>query len=196
MIFGCIWRPGDRPFPALKQSCNSMFCYTKCHSKIELRFCRNCNKQTCLRLFRVLGGTEIFIFHHAPTSGTSMLHDNFMKNVFSRALICPFTNDQIRKIVCRLTNNLLCCQFPRPENTSTSILRGYKFPVHDGKCIFHQSQCLRIQHKGPVKSHLYPRSPTFPMLLDLVGGVQYLGPLIGGPNPLGPGPGGPLGPGP
>ena len=63
----------------------------------ELRFYRNCTKQTCLRLLRVLAGTEIFIFPHAPTSGTSMLIDNFMKYVFLRAPICRFTNGQIRK---------------------------------------------------------------------------------------------------
>ena len=31
-----------------------------------------------------------------------MLHDNSMKNVFLRALICPCTNGQI----CKRTNNL------------------------------------------------------------------------------------------
>ena len=49
-----------------------------------------------------VAGTEIPIFHHAPTSRTSVLHDNFMKNMFLRAIICPFTNDQI----CKRTNNL------------------------------------------------------------------------------------------
>ena len=85
-----------------KQSCCSLFCYTKFHSKIELKFRRNCTKQTCLFFFRALAGIEIFIFHHAPKSGTSTLHDNFMKNMFLRAHICPFTNGQI----CKRTNNL------------------------------------------------------------------------------------------
>ena len=58
------------------------------------------NKPVCL--FRVLAGTEIFIFHHALNCGTSILHVNFMKNMFLRALICPFTNSQI----CKRTNNL------------------------------------------------------------------------------------------
>ena len=85
-----------------KQSCNSLFSYTKFHNKIELKFRRNCTKQTCLCLFRVLAGTEIFIFHHALNCGNSILHVNFMKNMFLRALICPFTNSQI----CKRTNNL------------------------------------------------------------------------------------------
>ena len=84
-----------------KQSCNSLFCYTKFHNKIELKFRRNCTKQTCLCLFRVLAGTKIFIFHHAINRGTSILHVNLMKNMFLRALICPFTNSQI----CKRTNN-------------------------------------------------------------------------------------------
>ena len=50
----------------------------------------------------MFAGIEIFIFHHAPNSGTSILHDNFMKNMFLRAVICPFTNGQI----CKRTNNL------------------------------------------------------------------------------------------
>ena len=66
----------------------------KFHDKIELKFCRNCTKQTFLCLSRVLAGIEIFIFHPAPNSGTSTLYDNPMKNMFLRAHVCPFTNGQ------------------------------------------------------------------------------------------------------
>ena len=83
--------------------CSSLFCYTKFHNKIELKFRRNCTKQTCLCLFRVLAGIEIFICHPAPNSGTSTLYDNFReKKMFLRAHICPFTNGEI----CKRTNNL------------------------------------------------------------------------------------------
>ena len=91
---------------------NSLLCYTKFHNKIEPKFCRNCTKQTCLCLFRVLAGTEIFIVHHALNRGTSILHVNFMKIMFLRALISPFTNSQI----CKRPNNLSFCQFPRPDH--------------------------------------------------------------------------------
>ena len=59
-------------------------------------------KQICLCLFQVLAGIEIFIFHQAPNSGTSILYNNFVKNMFLRTHICPFTNGQI----CKRTNNL------------------------------------------------------------------------------------------
>ena len=108
---GCYWRVSVSSFSMVfygrtkhstKQSCSSLFCYTKFQSKIEVKFDRKCTKQTCLCLFRVLACIEIFIFHHAPNSRTSILHDNFMKKMFLRALICPFTNGQI----CERTNNL------------------------------------------------------------------------------------------
>ena len=59
------------------------------------------NKPVPVFFFRVLSGTEIFIFHHALNSGTSVLHVNCMKNMFLSAQICPFTNSQI----CKRTNN-------------------------------------------------------------------------------------------
>ena len=71
-------------------------------TKLNLNSAEIALKQTCLCLFRVLAGTEIFIFHHALNCGTSILHVNFMKNMFLRALICPFTNSQF----CKTTNNL------------------------------------------------------------------------------------------
>ena len=41
-----------------------------------------------------------------------------MKNMFLKALICPFTNAQIVKgqIIWQLTNNLSFCQFPTPDH--------------------------------------------------------------------------------
>ena len=96
-IWRDVFKVGVRTKHSTKQSRNSLFCYTKFHNKNELKFPRNCTKQTCLCLFRVLAGTEIFIFNHALNSGTSILHVNFMKNKFLRALICPFTNSQIWK---------------------------------------------------------------------------------------------------
>ena len=50
----------------------------------------------------MLAGTEIFIFHHALNSETSILHVNFMDNMFLRTLVCAFTNSHI----CKRTNNL------------------------------------------------------------------------------------------
>ena len=111
-----------------KESCNSLFSYTKFHNETEVKFRRNCTKQTCLCLFRVLAGIDIFIFHHAPTSGTSMLPDNFMKICLKGHLIVLLQMVRFVKgqIICRLTNSLLFCQFPRPDNCRD----GSNFPLY------------------------------------------------------------------
>ena len=98
---------------AQQNSPATLFCYKKFHSKIELKFRRNCTKQTCLCLFRVLAGTEIFIFHHALNSGTSILHVNFMENMFLRALIW-FVLLQIVRFV---KGQIICCFVNFPDLT-------------------------------------------------------------------------------
>ena len=69
-----------------------------------------------------------------------MLHDIFMKNVFLRALICPFTNGQI----CKRKNNLPIDKCQRTTNWLDSsvgrvlarLARGPGFESRSGHDFF------------------------------------------------------------